>query len=219
MPAGRPQGRPSFFLRPFSLPVHLVIWEANLPGAPVADETFWIARAKKGDLEAMESLFRSYERPVYSLARRICKTAEEAEDVLQETFLEVFKSLKSFRGDGPFGSWVKRIAATKALMRLRARRAIGVEVALDDGLAPEAALSCGNIPQAEAMDLEEALARLSEADRAVVWLHDVEGYTHEEIAGLSGLTPSFSKSRLARAHLKLREALGGKLEEKRCTRN
>jgi RNA polymerase sigma-70 factor (ECF subfamily) len=170
-----------------------------------------IQRAKTGDLNALEGVYRAYEGLVYNMARRICRTAEDAEDVLQETFVEVCRSMKNFRGTGPgsLTAWIKRVAASKALMRVRhekyrdadelseGTRAIGMR-------DPDAGLT---------LDLEAALERLSETARAVVWLHDVEGYKHEEIAELMGKTVSFSKSQLSRAHARLRSMLG---EEVQC---
>src|SRR2546425_10819455 len=78
-----------------------------------------VARAKSGDLEALEALYRAFETPVYNLALRMLRTPEDAEDVLQETFLEVVRSIKQYRGEGHLWGWIKRIAASKALMRIR----------------------------------------------------------------------------------------------------
>jgi RNA polymerase sigma factor (sigma-70 family) len=165
-----------------------------------------IQRAKSGDLNALEGVYRAYEGTVYSLARRICRTAEDAEDVLQETFFEVCRSIGRFRGTAPgsLTAWVKKIAASKALMRVRQGKYRDTDELDDEGMAagrpaPDIALR---------MDMETALARLSDTARAVVWLHDVEGYTHEDIAESMGKTVSFSKSQLARAHTRLRRWLG-----------
>jgi RNA polymerase sigma-70 factor (ECF subfamily) len=143
---------------------------------------------------------------VYSLSRRICKTAEDAEDVLQETFLEVCRSIGRFRGEGPgsLTAWVKRIASSKALMRVRREKYRDTDELLEDGPAAGGR----GTDMALQLDLEVALERLSETSRAVVWLHDVEGYTHEDIAEMMGKTVSFSKSQLARAHKRLRGWLG-----------
>jgi DNA-directed RNA polymerase specialized sigma24 family protein len=144
----------------------------------LADADRVVARARAGDPDALEQLYRAFEAPVYNLARRICRTTEDAEDVLQETFFEVCRSIGRYREEGSLWGWVRTIAASKALMRLRRNK------------------------------YRETLERLSETSRAVVWLHDVEGYTHEEIAAMMGKTPSFSKSQLARAHVRLRRWLG-----------
>lgn len=162
-----------------------------------------IARAKAGDAGALEHLYRAYEAGVYTLARRLTKTAEDAEDVLQETFLEVCRSLGGWRGDGSLWGWIRTIAASKALMRYR-REKVREADELDETTGTGS--RADDVPLR--LDLESAMARLTERSRAVVWLHDVEGYTHEEIAELMGMTTSFSKSQLARAHQKLRAWLG-----------
>lgn len=166
-----------------------------------------VERAKAGDLEALERVYRSYEGLVYTMARRICRTEEDAEDVLQETFLEVCRSIGGLRGTGPgsLTAWLKRIAASKALMRVRREKYRDADDLPEDGAAM-------GVPAADVglqLDLETALMRLPETSRAVVWLHDVEGYTHEDIAEMMGKTVSFSKSQLARAHVRLRGWLGG----------
>lgn len=168
----------------------------------IANADTTLARARTGDPQAMEALYRAYESPVYNLARRICRTAEDAEDVLQETFFELCRSIGQFRGDGSLWGWIRTIASSKALMRLRRNKYRDADE-LEDEVFPtrreDAHLR---------MDLESALERLPEISRAVVWLHDVEGYTHEEIADMMGKTVSFSKSQLARAHVRLRRWLG-----------
>lgn len=161
-----------------------------------------VARAKQGDPVALEALYKAYSTPAYNLARRICRTTEDAEDVLQETFFEVCRSIRNYRGDGSVWGWIRTVTSSKALMRLRRNKYRDTDD-LTDELAP------GRSSQtALRMDLEAALDRLSDTSRAVVWLHDVEGYTHEEIATQMGKTVSFSKSQLARAHQRLRLWLG-----------
>lgn len=161
-----------------------------------------LADAQAGDAAALETVFRAFEVPVYNLARRICRTAEDAEDVVQETFFEVCRSIGRYRGDGSLWGWVRTIASSKALMKLRRNKY------RDTDELHEHAAPARRDDTALRMDLEAALESLSETSRAVVWLHDVEGYTHEEIAGMMGRTPSFSKSQLARAHARLRRWLG-----------
>jgi len=172
---------------------------------PIAEAKSLVTRARAGDYSALEQVFRAYERPVYTLARRLSKSPDDAEDVLQETFLEVCRSLKQWRGEGSLWGWIRTIAASKALMRYR-REKLRAWEPLGDDVAHRAE----DVPLQ--MDLEAALARLPERSRAVVWLHDVEGYTHEEIAELMGMTTSFSKSQLARAHERLRRWLGAGVE-------
>jgi RNA polymerase sigma-70 factor (ECF subfamily) len=164
-----------------------------------------IQRAKAGDINALEHVYRAYEGTVYSLARRICRSPEDAEDALQETFLEVCRSIGRFRGDGPgsLTAWMKRIAASKALMKIRRDKYRDTDELFEDS-APASNPGDASLR----MDLETVMQRLSDTSRAVVWLHDVEGYTHEDIAELMGKSVSFSKSQLSRAHARLRKWLG-----------
>ncbi len=179
------------------------------PAAPLSDVT--VARARRGDIVALEAVFRTVEGPVFGLAHRLCGHWQDAEDVLQETFMEIVRSLPRFRGDCPLPAWVKRVAASKALMRLRthSRRR---EDLVEDGEVPGVSAP-GHDHVGHRVDLEGALGTLTPTARAVVWLHDVEGYTHEEIAGMAGRSVSFSKSQLARAHARLRECLAPWKEE------
>jgi RNA polymerase sigma-70 factor (ECF subfamily) len=189
----------------------------------VAVDDLVVARARRGDEQAIETLFRSFSTPVYTLARRLCGSAHEAEDVVQETFLEVLRSISRFRGDGSFAGWVRKVAASKALMRLRRTRAMPELEPLDDVL-PFAAVADGaghavthGNQVGDRLDLEAAFAQLSPTSRAVVWLHDVEGHTHDEIAALMGKTASFSKSQLSRAYVRLRAALADEAGGLSCT--
>jgi RNA polymerase sigma-70 factor (ECF subfamily) len=168
-----------------------------------------LANARLGDTAAQETIYRAFERPVRTLARRLVPGAAAAEDIAQDVFVEVLTRLEQFEGRGSFAGWVRSIAVSKCLMHLRSPWRRGIDWV--DSLArlePESmpggpAASCSP----DAVDLERALARLGETARAVVWLHDVEGYTHAEIGALLGGTASFSKSQLARAHARLRELL------------
>ena len=181
-----------------------------------------IARARRGDHGALEKLFRTFEAPVYNLARRLTRTPHDAEDVLQETFLEVVRSIGRFRGEGSLAGWVRKVAASKALQRLRREGARIVEEQLPEEFAdgPAGAATSHlttSATAADRVDLETAVALLSDTARAVLWLHDVEGYNHEEIAAMVGKTASFSKSQLARAHARLREILAPPQREAPCT--
>ncbi len=162
-----------------------------------------LRRAESGDLAALEALFRAHETALYTLARRLCRTDADAEDALQDTFVEASRSLSRFRGEGSIAGWLKRICATKALMRLRRQ---GLEA---DAPPEPSARTDGAAGPPERLDLAAALERLSDTARVVVWLHDVEGHTHDEIAAALGKTASFSKSQLARAHVRLRLYLDG----------
>ena len=179
--------------------------ERTNPWFTLSVDDLVLARAKRGDGNAHEKIFHTFAAEVHTLARRLSRSAEDAEDIVQETFLEVFRSLPRFRGDGSLAGWVRRVAASKALQRLRRHR--GHEVIEEDDDGRYGASPAAAEPVLARVDLEAALDRLGETARTVIWLHDVEGYSHEEIAELMGRTASFSKSQLARAHARLRRHL------------
>jgi len=162
-----------------------------------------LARARAGERAAFEQLYRWFERPVFTLAMRIGGDREEAAEVLQDTMLKVLGRISEFRGGSPFWGWLRQIAVNEALMRLRSRRRLGHEVALDDepGLEDHAPLPPA---AADAAQLQRALLELPAVTRSVLWLYHAEGYTHEEIAALMQRTASFSKSQLARGSRRLR---------------
>ena len=169
-----------------------------------------IKRAARGDVRAYEILYRAFASPVYSLCLRFTRVPAHAEDLVQETFIEVMRSINQFRGEAAIGTWIRRIAVTKALMFLRsAWTARSQSLAEDwDDMTPGDAASHGiSRHPDDAMDLDAALANLPEVSRVVVWLHDVEGFTHKEIAAAMGKTESFSKSQLSRAYQRLRPML------------
>ena len=177
-------------------------------------------RARRGDRKAHELLYGSYGRPVFTLAVRMLADRTLAEEVLQDTSIEVIRHLREFRDDEAFGGWVKRIATNKCLAYLRsawhrkAQRFDGMGDDDDDPTGWEPADGHDPVAQLEHQDrLAQALEALPPTARAVVWLYDVEGYSHQEIARLMGKTVSFSKSRLSRAHEQLRAVLGPDEEE------
>ena len=135
--------------------------------------------------------------------------------------MAVFQGLSGFRGEAPLGAWVRRVAVSKCLMYLRspwhrARLRLGSE-SESEGRWVEAMLPTTPGPRAESVDIERALASLAPTARAVVWLFEVEGYSHEEIAQSFGRSVSFSKSQLARAHTKLREWFDSPVDPQTCT--
>ena len=173
----------------------------NLPAGTVG-------RARDGSAEAREAIFRAFEAPVRTLTRRLVPGSAQAEDLAQDVFVDVLTSLGQYEGRGSFAGWVRAVTVRRCLMHLRSpwRRALRWARAADDADA-ETVLRVEPASGGDAVDLERALARLGDTARAVVWLHDVEGYTHAEIGALLGGTASFSKSQLARAHARLRELL------------
>ncbi len=169
-----------------------------------------VAAARSGQRSAQEAIYREYSAAVFTLALRITGHREAAEEVLQDTFMQVLGKLHTFRGEAPLGAWIRRIAANRALALLRSgwrRYALPLERAAEPRAEPAPADDSG---------LEQALAQLSPTARAVVLLHDVEGYTHEEIGRMMGKTKSFSKSQLSRAHRRLRELLESHTGDMTC---
>ncbi|HEY5642217.1 MAG TPA: sigma-70 family RNA polymerase sigma factor [Woeseiaceae bacterium] len=169
-----------------------------------------IKRAVRGDVRAHEILYRAFATPVYSLCLRFTRVPAHAEDLVQETFIEVMRSIKQFRGEAAIGTWIRRIAVTKALMFLRSAWTARSQSLADDwdDMTPGDAASHGiSRHPDDALDLDAALANLPAVSRVVVWLHDVEGFTHKEIAAAMGKTESFSKSQLSRAYQRLRPML------------
>lgn len=169
-----------------------------------------IKRAARGDARAHEIIYRAFATPVYSLCLRFTRVPAHAEDLVQETFIEIMRSVAKFRGEAALGSWIRRIAVSKALMFLRSAWTSRSQSLADDwdDVTPGNAASHGiSSHPDEAIDLDAALAKLPSVSRTVVWLHDVEGFTHKEIAKLMGRSESFSKSQLSRAYRRLRPFL------------
>ncbi len=177
----------------------------------VPDELLRAAQA--GEMGAHEQLYRRFKGPVYNLAWRMLANPAAADEVLQDTFVEVIRRIGDFRGEAPLGGWIRRIAVNFSLMHLRSawqRRALPLAV------VGEAAGGLDPARAGGATDLSRALGELPARTRMVVWLHDVEGMTHKEIGAVMGKTASFSKSQLSRAHQRLRVLLDGKREAKQC---
>ncbi|MDE1888561.1 MAG: sigma-70 family RNA polymerase sigma factor [Gammaproteobacteria bacterium] len=173
-----------------------------------------LARACAGERAAQAQLYEHFAAAVYTLARRLLVKPELAEDALQDTFVEVMRGLPAFRGEAPVGMWIRRIAVNRCLMQLRSpwlryRAAMPPE--------GEALRQDDSGRWQDLLDMERALEELPQATRAVVWLHDVEGYTHDEIAKCMHATPSFSKSQLTRAYARLRRWAGMEADAKLCT--
>lgn len=177
-----------------------------------------LQRAREGDRAAQAELFATFGQAVFGLARRMLGRPELAEDVLQETFVEVLRNLPRFRGEAPLGMWIRRIAVNECLMHIRSHwHRFRLPLAAEgEGTAAEEWLAADDPPPEKGLDVERALDALSPEARAVVWLHDVEGYTHVEIARLMNASPSFSKSQLARAYARMRQWAESPQEVQSC---
>lgn len=168
---------------------------------PTPSESSDVSRAADGDAEAFERLYRGTVDRIYSLARRMAGDAA-ADDLTQEVYLRAWRKLGTFRGDAAFGTWLHRLAVNLILsrresMRKRESRQVAVDGMLDSLTARVKVPGLG-------LDIEAALARLPDGARRIFVLYDIEGYTHEEIAGLVGVSVGTSKSQLHRARMLLR---------------
>jgi len=182
------------------------------------DESVLVSQAKAGNYDAFEALVNRYEKKIYRLGLNVTGNEEDAEDVLQETFLKAFQNLPRFREDSRFYTWIVRIAVNEGLMKLRKRRSdksVAMEETFnEDGDAmpreftdwkpnPEQLLAQEELRQI----LEKAAESLPPTYRAVFFLRDVENFSTEETAEMLNLTVSAVKARLFRARLYLREQL------------
>ena len=180
-----------------------------------------VSRAQAGDISAFEALVDTHRDKVYGLALRMSRSEADAAEITQDTFLSAYQHLKEFRGDAAFGSWVHRIAANNALMRLRHRRVVQ---AAEGELAGPEFTERGSLTEYPTRDwsrdaegrildaelghaIQEAAGRLPDGYREVFLLKDVEGLSYEQIAEVTGNSIPAIKSRLHRARLALREAI------------
>jgi RNA polymerase sigma-70 factor (ECF subfamily) len=170
-----------------------------------------VALAAAGDRHAFERVYRAQVDRVYSICMRMTADRTMAEELTQDTFVRAWDKLALFRGESSFGTWLHRLAvnvvlnARKAEGRLRRHVPSSTDDREDEsGIQVAAALS---FAPGEWMDIEQAIAGLPKGARRVFVLHDVEGYRHEEIGEILGITAGGSKAQLHRARMLLREAL------------
>ena len=178
---------------------------------PQLDEALLVRKARRGDRAAFDALYRLHAGRVYTLAYRLCGSAPVAEDITQETFLKMLRFLGGFREDRPLRPWLKQVAAHAAIDRLRRDRlhetdsldCRGTEGAVDE--VPAAYAGSAD----HAAEAERLLRRLAPLPRTLLWLHEMEGWTHAELGARFGQSPSWSKSIVSRALGRLR----GELQE------
>jgi len=182
------------------------------------DEGDLVVRAQRGDTSAFTELVSRYERRIFRLAKNITQSDEDAEDVLQESFLKAYEHLDGFQGQSKFYTWIVRIAVNEALMKLRKRktdRTVSLDETIDTGeenVVREIAVWDDNPEQRYSQQeiremLDKAIMSLRPAFRAVFVLRDVEDLSTEETAAVLDLSVPAVKSRLLRARLQLREKL------------
>lgn len=171
------------------------------PSAGTASEAADVALAVAGDSRAFERLYRRHVARVHSLVRRMVGGEADADEVAQDVFVRAWERLGSFRGEAAFGTWLHRLAVNVVLnwrkSAARARHRFD-----DEAIADE--IAGRRDTGEERMDLEEAIGRLPPGARQVFVLHDVEGFRHEEIAALMGVTTGTTKAQLHRARMLLR---------------
>ena len=173
-----------------------------------------IEKAKQGDAQAFQSLYDRHKRRVYSLCLRMTANTAEAEDLTQEAFLQLYRKIATFRGESAFSTWLHRLSVNVVLMHLR-RKSLPV-VSLEESVQPgeddtpkkdfgaEDVALAGSIDR---LQLERAIEALPPGYRSIFVLHDVEGYEHNEIAGMLECSIGNSKSQLHKARMKLRDLL------------
>ncbi len=165
----------------------------------------------QGRERAQRRLYNAYVGAVYHTCLRICGSATDAEDITQETFIRVFRRLKTFNGTSSLGAWIKRIAVNTSLNHLRGQRQV---TALEDAPEPSSPADTRELFPSEGLTVERihrAIQQLPDGSRTVLSLHLLEGYQHKEIAGILGITESTSKSQYHRA----KKLLQGILEPNR----
>jgi RNA polymerase sigma-70 factor (ECF subfamily) len=190
-------------------------------GVPTDDEL--VARARQKDFGAFEELLARYEDKVFRLALRIVRNESDAKEILQETFVSIWRKLDTFKGDSQFGSWVYRIATNAALMRLRAQRR-HPEVSTEElpigyldnyGQPPPSGENWSKRPddQLQSSELRETIQKavdaLPDIYRTVFVIRDIEGLSTEETAEALGISVPTVKTRLHRARIALRDVIGG----------
>jgi RNA polymerase sigma-70 factor (ECF subfamily) len=168
------------------------------------DEADWIAGAQRSDTRAFEKLYRMHVDKIYGLCLRMTGNVAEAEDCVQDAFIQAWDKINAFRGDSAFATWLHRIAVNSVLGRMRKskREQDRIQVAGEKVDSPTAVADTG-----ELRDLANAVDRLPEGARHVFVLYAVYGYSHEEASNMLGIAPGTSKAQLHRARRLLAQQL------------
>ena len=159
------------------------------------DDVALVRRVQQGDLDAFEPLYRRHAARTYALCLRLTGDTQDAAERVQDVFVRAWERIRSFRGDSAFTSWLHRLTVNVVLQDMRSTRRREARIMLDDtatAFAPE-------VPTDERIDLDAALLRLPPGARVVFVLHDIEGYSHDEIASLLGNAPGTVRAQLWKA--------------------
>jgi RNA polymerase sigma-70 factor (ECF subfamily) len=175
---------------------------------PTVDTDAQLAAA--GDMEAFEKIYRRYHKRVYLLCLRMTRNVSQAEDLAQDVFVQVFRKVKTFRGESSFSTWLHRLTVNQVLMQFRKPAEKREETTEDGRLPVQISAGTANPKKMAILDrvwLNEAVSQLPQGYRTVFILHDVEGYEHQEIGKLLGCAVGTSKSQLHKARMRLRALL------------
>ena len=166
-----------------------------------------VTLAAAGDMTAFEELYRQYHRFVYALCLRMTRNVARAEDLTQDVFVQLFRKLKTFRGDASFTTWLHRLTVNEVLMHFR-KQSVKAERPTEESTTPIRAVAGTENPARlsviDCISLDEAIKQLPPDYRTVFIMHDVEGYEHQQIGRIRGCTASTSKSQLHKARMRLR---------------
>jgi RNA polymerase sigma factor (sigma-70 family) len=167
-----------------------------------------VDRCRGGDRKAQYELYHLYARQMFNVCMRLVNNTKDAEDILQESFLEAFRNINDFRGGSSFGAWLKKIVVNRAINHLKKRRLILLEQIPDsENVLYEDTITDTEDVQYEVKKVQSTLLALPPGYKLVLSLYLLEGYDHAEIAQILNITESTSKSQYNRAKAKLREQL------------
>lgn len=186
-------------------------------------EKYLLKRSKDGDIQAFEQLIENYQTKVFNIALRIIGNYDDANDLAQEVFLRVYKSIKSFKGESSFSTWIYKITKNVCLDEIRKRRnknviSLDEEIKLNSGEVTRQVESSDDTPdvaleKSEMKDLiNKAISELSDEHRVVIVLRDIQGFSYEEIAKIIDCPEGTVKSRINRARKALKKILKSKRE-------
>lgn len=172
---------------------------------PILDKL--IAGCRQGERKAQKKIYERFAAKMYALCLRYAGSADDAQDVLQNGFIKMFRKLDDFRGEGSFEGWLRRIMVTTAIEHYRKNASLQPLQAIDEELSERLSDKRTVLDQIHAEELASLIGRLSPGYRAVLNMHIVEGYSHKEIAVMLGITEGTSKSQLARARNILKQMI------------
>lgn len=163
-----------------------------------------IDQCRKGDQKAQFQLYKLYYRPMYNICLRIVNDEMEAEDAMQEAFLKAFKKIDTYKGEVSFGAWLKKIVINRSLDYLKKRKVKFEEISAKTTEIGDCQME---IKEVNLETIKKAIQNLPDGYRVVISLYLIEGYDHEEISQILGISNSNSRTQFLRAKIKLRELL------------